>query len=342
MNKPSENNNFVRNANCEPIGKNTGKPLEKVVTKSSSSSKISAIDNSNKNILHLIQQYFKDRNDSIIPTINERSFFSDTYISTILSAIKKDLLDKKITELIHIDGAGLDETNSTITKLIKEYRNKTCQQLLNEMITISFNDMNTKSILSQIDSSKIIKNFEIPWNRYQNNNIRGTIFIQIFNDQREEKPVCEHKFKDILFNETSSNYHPIEAKLSFNIKEVSNLNEKLYNLTINYKDFDNNDKVVTVNVNLSELSYIKFCCYIDITTPSFLNINTLNVIDFRNCHTMLDLSDVNDIYSSSSGGLWEITDGRTWSQRRKKTVKSNSLVFKWKKYYEVIGDYWDH
>ena len=29
-------------------------------------------------------------------------------------------------------------------------------------------------------------------------------------------------------------------------------------------------------------------------------------------------------------------------QRRKKTVKSNSLVFKWNKYYEVIEDYWDH
>jgi len=307
---------------------------------------LSHVDETNtttkKNILHLIQQYFKNRNDSIIPTINESTFFSDTYISTILSAIKKDLLEKKITELIHVNGVDLNETNSTITKLIKEYRNKTCQQLLNEMITVSFNDMNTNSILSQIDSSKIIKNFEIPWNRDQNNIIRGAIMIHIFDDQKEPEPIFKHKFKDILFNETSSKYHPIEAKLSFNIKEVGNLNnKKLYNLTINYKDFDNNDQVVTVNVNLSELSHIKFCCYIDILTPSFLNINTSDM-DFRNCHTMLDLSDVNDIYSSCSGGLWEITDGRTWSQRRKKTVKSNSLVFKWKKYYEVIGDYWDH
>ena len=246
-----------------------------------------------------------------------------------------------VTDIINVCGVNLDHTNNTLTRLIKTYRNNNNQDIINNLITIDYDIMNSPR-MNELCSSKIIEKFEIPYRRNDRNQITNTMSIKICDKlsvDQDKTQVISYKIEDIMVEESDSNYYPLRTSLSFDKTNAGELQgHKMYNIKINYQDNNGIAKQIPVNVVLSDLSVIHFVSEMHITAPTFLNLDDSKVDNRIACQKM-NVDRLNNIWCDCSGGLWEIRDGIPWKDRKNKEIKSNRIEFNWKKYYDVIDKY---
>ena len=296
---------------------------------------------SHTNTLHSLVKFFTKFNGPKIPFINTSVFLTPETIEEILTAIKEDILKTHVTDIINVCGVDLDHTNNTLTRLIKTYRNKNNQDIINNLITIDYEIMNTPR-MNELCSSKIIEKFEIPYRRNNRNQIASTIIIKIYDQlsvNQDRKPVFSYKIEDIAVEESDSNYYPLRTSLCFDKTNADELHgHKMYNIKINYQDNNGITKQIPVNVVLSDLSFVQFISQMHITAPAFLNADD-SKIDKRIACGKIDVDRLDNIWYDCSGELWEIRDGIPWKHRKNKEIQSNKIEFNWKKYHQVIDKY---
>ena len=296
---------------------------------------------SHTNNLHSLVEFFAKINGPKIPFINTSVFITPETIEEIITTIKEDILKTNVTDIINVCGVDLDHTNNTLTRLIKTYRNKNNQDIINNLITIDYDIMDTPR-MNELCSSKIIEKFEIPYRRNNRNQIASTIIIKIYDQlsvNQDRTPVFSCKIEDIMVEDSDSNYYPLKTSLSFDKTNADELHgHKMYNIKINYQDNNGITKQVPVNVVLSDLSVIQLISQMHITTPAFLNADD-SKIDKRIACGKIDVDRLDNIRYDCSGELWEIRDGIPWKFRKNKETKSNKIEFNWKKYHQVIDKY---
>ena len=296
---------------------------------------------SHTNNLRSLVEFFAKINGPKIPFINTSVFLTPETIEEILTAIKEDILKTHVTDIINVCGVDLNHTNDTLTRLIKTYRNKNNQDIINNLITIDYDIMDTPH-MNELCSSKIIEKFEIPYRRNDRNQIASTIIIKIYDQlsvNQDRTPVFSYKIEDIAVEESDSNYYPLRTSLSFDKTNADELHgHKMYNIKINYQDNNEITKQIPVNLVLSDLSVVQFISQMHITAPAFLNADD-SKIDKRITCGKIDVDRLDNIRYDCSGELWEIRDGIPWKLRKNKEIKSNKIEFNWKKYHQVIDKY---